>query len=102
MRWASRSALKVAIWLVCAFVVATPAAAATRFVRAGASGAANGSDWTNAYPSLPATLTRGDTYYVAAGTYSGYRFSTPASGTTLITIKKATVADHGTNTGWSD
>jgi hypothetical protein len=104
MRWAatSRSALKVVIWLVCAFVVATPAAAATRYVRAGASGAANGSDWTNAYPSLPATLTRGDTYYVAGGTYSGYRFSTPASGTTLITIKRATIADHGTTTGWSD
>ena len=82
--------------------VASSADAANRYVRSGASGAANGSDWTNAYPSLPATLTRGDTYYVAAGNYSGYRFGTATSGTALVTIKKATAADHGTDTGWNN
>lgn len=83
--------------------VSTSAQAADKYVRAGATGAANGSDWANAYTTLPTTLTRGDTYYVASGTYSGtYTFNTPTSGTTLITIKKATVADHGTATGWSD
>jgi hypothetical protein len=39
------------------------------------------SDWTNAYPSLPATLTRGDTYYIATGNYGGYGFNTAQSGT---------------------
>ncbi len=76
--------------------------AATYCVRSGASGNGSGSDWTNAYTALPATPQRGSTYYVAGGNYSGATFSTPVSGTSLITIKGATVADHGTNTGWSD
>src|SRR3989344_8081335 len=71
---------------------------ATHYVRAGASG--NGSDWANAYCSLPSSLVRGDTYYIADGTYSGYSFNTPASGTQYITIKKAIESDHGTNAGW--
>lgn len=74
--------------------------AANWYVRAGAAG--NGTDWNNAYPSLPATLVRGDTYYVADGSYPGRTFGTAVSGTTPITIKKATVADHGTTTGWVD
>ncbi|MGZ3805746.1 MAG: hypothetical protein ACXVB4_16130, partial [Pseudobdellovibrionaceae bacterium] len=76
------------------------AEAVNHFVRQDATGSANGSDWTNAYTSLPATLVRGDTYYIAAGNYSGRTFNTPTSGTTLITIKKAIEADHGTETGW--
>jgi hypothetical protein len=79
---------------------ANAAYAADRYVRAGANG--NGSDWTNAYPSLPATLVRGDTYYIADGAYSGRAFSTPASGAALITIKKATVSNHGTSAGWDN
>ena len=73
--------------------------AATHYVRAGASG--SGSDWANAYGALPASLVRGDTYYVAAGSYPGYSFNTPASGASYITVKKATAADHGTATGWN-
>lgn len=76
--------------------------AANRYVRAGATGSNNGTDWANAYTALPATLTRGDTYYVADGTYPGYTFDDANSGTTLITIKKATIADHGTDTGWNN
>lgn len=75
--------------------------AAVRFVRAGATGSNNGTDWNNAYTSIPGTLIRGDTYYVATGTYStGTSLSTPESGTTLIAIKGATIADHGTSIGW--
>lgn len=74
--------------------------AANRYVRAGATGAGTGTDWTDAYSALPATLVRGDTYYVAGGTYPGYSFTTAASGATLITVKKATTSDHGTETGW--
>jgi hypothetical protein len=76
------------------------AEAANHYVRAGASGSANGNDWTNAYTSLPAALTRGDTYYVAAGTYPAYTFDDAESGTSIITIKKATATDHGTDLGW--
>ena len=72
--------------------------AANHYVRQGASG--NGNDWSNAYGSLPSTLVRGDTYYVADGSYGGYGFNDADSGTTLITIKKATASDHGTSTGW--
>jgi hypothetical protein len=73
---------------------------ANHYIRSGASG--TGSDWTNALPDLPASLVRGDVYYVADGTYKPHVFGDAISGTTLITIKKATVADHGTSTGWSD
>ena len=71
-------------------------------VRAGATGGNNGSDWNNAYTSLPSNLVRGAIYYIADGAYSGYTFNTSVSGTSWITIKKATVAVHGTNTGWND
>jgi hypothetical protein len=76
------------------------AQAADHYVRQGASGSATGTDWTNAYASLPSTLVRGDTYYIADGSYSGYDFNDPPSGTAVITIKKATLSDHGTGTGW--
>lgn len=76
--------------------------AAERYVRAGATGSNNGTDWTNAYTSLPASLVRGDVYYVADGNYPGYIFNDPVSGNLSITIKKATVADHGTDTGWNN
>jgi hypothetical protein len=78
------------------------ASAATYHVRAGATGTANGADWINAYPMLPTTLSRGSTYYVATGTYGGYTFNTTESGTNVVTVKKATVLDHGSNTGWND
>lgn len=69
---------------------------------AAASGGAVG-----ARKGMPTTKVRGNTYYVADGAYSGsigsgFDLDTAASGTTLITIKKATVTDHGTSTGWSD
>lgn len=72
------------------------------YVRAGAAGTGSGADWTNAYTALPATLVRGASYYIADGNYSGYTFDDAASGTTQITVKKATVAAHGTSTGWAD
>ena len=76
------------------------AMAANRYVRADAVGANNGTDWSNAYKSLPATLVRGDVYYIAAGSYPSKTFDDPQSGSLTITIKKATAADHGTDIGW--
>jgi hypothetical protein len=55
-----------------------------------------------AYAGLPETFVRGDTYHVAGGSYPGRTLGTEASGTSMITIKGATIADHGTDTGWSD
>jgi hypothetical protein len=90
--------------------------AANHNVRPGAGGTGSGADWTNAYTSLPGTLVRGDTYFLADGTYGSYAFDDAIVGTNLITIKKAvptgTVTPegvtlamaeaHGTDTGWSD
>lgn len=84
-------------------LLAITANAANRYVRRDASGAATGANWTDAFTTMSVgSLTRGDTYYIADGNYPGGTWNTAASGTTLITVKKATVADHGTSTGWSD
>jgi HYDIN/CFA65/VesB-like, Ig-like domain len=87
--------------LMASFLPLFTVTAANHCIRAGATGANDGSDWVNAYTSVPSTLVRGDIYYIASGNYSHYMFSTPESGTTLSTLRKATVADHGTDTGWS-
>ena len=63
------------------------------------SGANSGADWNNADAGLPATLTRGDTYYLADGSYGSYSVNTP--GSTMVTIKKAIAPDHCTDTGWN-
>lgn len=71
------------------------------YVRSAATGSETGADWTNAYKDLPATLTRGVTYWVGGGTYPPHVFNDPVSGTALITIKAPTIASHGTSTGWN-
>jgi len=50
----------------------------------------------------PSTFTRGNVYYYADGAYVSHTLNTASSGTTTITLKKATIADHGTSTGWND
>ena len=96
---AQMSTLSTLLLLVLLFLPSL-ANAANHFVRQGATGSGSGADWSNAYTALPAPLGRGDTYYMAAGSYSGRAFSTPASGTTVITIKTATVADRGSRHGY--
>lgn len=78
---------------------ASEAFAATVYVREAAAGTGSGADWTNARTTMP-TLVRGDTIYIADGNYAGLTVSTAASGTTTIVFRKATAADHGTETGW--
>jgi hypothetical protein len=80
-------------------MMAKSANAANHYVRQGASG--SGADWSSALGNLPSSLNRGDVYYIAGGSYGNYNFQN-AGGTGLVTVKKATVADHGTATGWSD
>lgn len=84
-----------------------PAVAANHYVLQGATGTGTGADWTNACVDFTgscavASLVRGDTYYVGVGTYVAKTWNTADSGTLVITIKKAIVADHGTATGWND
>lgn len=95
LRWISLPIIALVIGIC---LVSTEAAAAY-YVRAGATGANNGTDWSNAYSALPSTLERGATYYVAAGSYGSYSFND--SGTATITVKKATQSDHGTEVGWN-
>ncbi|NLX77066.1 MAG: PKD domain-containing protein [Clostridiaceae bacterium] len=70
------------------------------YIREGANGANDGSDWNNAWTALPEALERGAIYYIAAGTYGPHIFNDPEVGSEIITIKKATVEDHGTDVGW--
>ncbi|MGD9365085.1 MAG: hypothetical protein PVH87_05270 [Desulfobacteraceae bacterium] len=71
------------------------------YVREGAGGSNDGSDWTNAYASLPADLSRGHTYYLADGNYGAYDFDDVEDGAKPIFILKATDADHGPASGWN-
>lgn len=86
----------IAVLLLCPGILL----AANHYIRAGAAGSATGADWTNAWTDLPTTFVRGDTYYVADGTYGSHVFNTALSGATYIYIKKAITSDHGTDTGW--
>ena len=82
--------LLLSLLLALALGAGTAEAAQVYCVRAGATGANTGADWNNAYTVLPATLVRGATYYVASGSYGAYTYDDAESGTTVITIKKAT------------
>jgi len=91
------------VFLFCCSV--SHAQAANHYIRDGATGTgdcgAATNSWADACDSLPDTLVRGDTYYIAGGSYGEHTFNTAASGAIPIYIKKATVADHGTETGWN-
>jgi hypothetical protein len=88
--------------------------AANHYICPGATGSANGTEWTDAYTGIgtaagninPASMVRGDTYYVANGQItpanSTTTFSTADSGSNIITIQKATDAANGTSTGWTN
>jgi len=90
--------------LIITFVIAgciAQLSAANHYIRDGATGANDGTDWTNAWEDWSnVTWTRGDTYYVADGTYSEPSLNAATSGTTLITVLKATASAHGSETGW--
>jgi hypothetical protein len=80
------------------FAFCLAAQAANVCVLEGSAG--DGSAWDNALGELPATLARGNVYYIGDGAYSGYVANDSESGTQVITIRKATAAEHGSETGW--
>lgn len=71
------------------------------YINPSASGNGDGSNWTNAFTAIPDNLERGAIYYVADGNYGSVTFDDDAHGEKYIYLKKATLSDHGTNTGWS-
>ena len=84
------------------FATGFGAHAAVVCVGPSATGSGSGADWNNlkAWSGTPA---RGETWYLVDGSYGAKNFTTVASGSTIIVIKKATVADHGAvSTGWLD
>ena len=92
-----------AILLFLLWAVPSPSIAANRYVWCGAAGAGTGVDFINATTDLPASLVRGDTYYVAGSatcTYAVHTFNDAESGTSVITIKKANAADNSAVAGW--
>ena len=77
--------------------------AANYYVREGGK-SSTCTSWFDACDQLSTAVNlapRGSTIYVAEGTYNGVSFNTAVSGTTVITVKKATASDHGTEAGWS-
>ena len=73
------------------------------YIRAGATGNNDGSDWTNAWSNFSSVQwTRNNTYYLGGGVYvESPSISKVISGSTLIVVKKASTADHGTDVGWN-
>lgn len=97
-----RKLCRFALLLASICLAPSPTSAADHYICAGATGTGDGSGWTNAYPDLPASFVRGDTYWVAGGNYGPHAFSTATSGSLIITIKAATDANHGsTDAGWT-
>jgi hypothetical protein len=94
------SKIALGIFVFAVLSVSTAHSQTIRYIRAGATGSNNGSDWTNAYTELNKVgFSSGMTIYVAAGTYNtGF----PQLSTGNVTIKRATLVDHGTATGWNN
>jgi len=93
--------------------LASIASATDYYVRpdGGSYGSEDGSDWSNAFDgfsdvvwgSSAGQVGAGDTLYVAGGNYTS-SINPAASGTSdsvRIVIRRATVAEHGTGTGWN-
>lgn len=85
---------KIIIYLVLIFDLT----AADRYLRKGASG--SGTSWSDAWDecsNVSWTALGGSTLWIAAGSYTT---GLPQLNTANVTIKRATVGAHGTDTGW--
>lgn len=81
----------VAMWIC----ITASCMAACHAIGPSATGDGSGTNWANRMNNLPATLVRGDVYYLADGEYGKYTFKTPNLGISRITIKKAQSYDYG-------
>lgn len=96
--------IKNFIAIVLTLFTTTAFAAANHAIRPDCPTNGNGSSWAcgDAYNALPATLTRGDTYYFGDGTLTqSYSLDDANSGTTYVYFKKATPADYGGLANWN-
>lgn len=91
--------MRIAILLL---VISLECSAASRYIRAGASGAGNGSSWADAWATFGSvSWVRGDTYYVAAGTYNeNVSVSSSLSGSLWVMVKRANESDNSGDAGW--
>lgn len=87
--------------LVVCLMLALSGNAATLCVSPSSAGTADGSDWNNPLGSTW-TPVRGNTYYLSDGAYGSKTFSAATNTSSMIYVLKATVADHGVATGWTD
>lgn len=92
--------IKIILFIAVVLLFSSSAFAANHYILSTATGTGTGADWTNAYTDLPTSFVRGDTYYLGDGSYGAHTFTDNESGTSYIHIKKSTVADHGTETGY--
>lgn len=73
---------------------------ANHYIRIGATGRNDGSDWNNDFNGFPSTFVRGDMYYVAGGEYPGQLIlDTPDDGR-LIILKKEIAVECASVPGW--
>jgi hypothetical protein len=81
--------------------------AADVYIRDGASGTwatTQCDSWASARAcdDLPAALVRGNTYWIADGSYARHIFNDTEVGDTYITVKKATADAHGPGDDWDN
>jgi hypothetical protein len=82
-------------------LLASIASAANKYVTPGGSG--SGASWSApASPSAINSASPGDIVYLAGGNYgNGIPISASGSSSAALTIRKATSADHGSDSGWT-
>jgi len=85
----------IRVFFVVCFWILTPilSHAAAHYITPAGAGGNTGADWSNAFAGIPATLTRGDTYYLSEGDYGTYTANEAVSGTSRIIIKKCGTGD---------
>ena len=82
-------------WALAIFALPLPSYAANKYVSPGAS--SSGASWSSAAsPSIINSSGAGDIIYLSGGNYGG-GIAVSANG---VTIRRATAADHGSDTGW--
>ena len=72
---------------------ASSAMSADYYITSAGAGNNDGLTWANAMMFSSFAPSRGNTYYVSGGSYTGRVFDTVASGTDVISIKKATTVE---------